>query len=160
MIYEYLLDLHGSISMSSDTLYSNCPFIRSSMVYFTYLPGMCCGPINSDPFTLYASVVCIGDCNKHNATEIMNTERPMSWFERSILPIDICFLFAGRERKWHQSPNANNSNRIECKSTTGRQLTDRSHRTSAHWIFVLNFFYIIFSVLEWYCTFIGAQCAL
>lgn len=88
---EYILDLHGSMSMSSDTLYSNCPFIRSSMEYFPYRPLVCWGPINSDPFTLYAVVVGNADCIKYNAIEITNTERNTGRCER-ILSIVIRFL--------------------------------------------------------------------
>lgn len=71
---EYILDLHGSMSMSSDTLYSNFPFIRSSMEYFPYRPLVCWGPIGSDPFTLYALMLGNADCIKYSAIEITKTE--------------------------------------------------------------------------------------
>lgn len=75
LILKYVLDLHGSISMSSDTLYSYCPFIKSSIVYFAYRPLMCCGPISSDPFTMCALMLGTVDCIKCNAIEMTKNDR-------------------------------------------------------------------------------------
>lgn len=100
---EYILDLHGSMSMSSDTLYSNCPFIRSSMEYFPYRPLVCSGPINSDLFTLYA-LVANADCIKYNAIEMTKTERDTGRCERILPIVIICLLFCWDAVR-HQSPN-------------------------------------------------------